>query len=355
MTALGCRNLLSAFNAIPYEISSLPEDMVSYGSDDPLSVATDVNLDYETPHEDWCPITVAPAGANDSRLPRVFVDGSVSSIEIAGSAQDSMGYARSIRAGQLGVGAISLNTPAHSTISCNCLLAATTTGYSVVQIAPLKNELQSHPRAFGFISWDAASDIYFRSAEEREAALRDVAIVRRRLRRRVTDVMLEQEQGLVRQLNVSICADGRYVDHLPVNGAQLVVGVIKSMRRRYLDIPRQQMLYSLQSGQRTPAFEVEARNVQVVSFYARISSTAAGAANGLVRVELGKAHFEDHQQQDWSLLDAITAQLTQLRTKDSSYARAAVTVEPIRVIEQRIQRLFHPAEGIAMSALNVLR
>ena len=167
--------------------------------------------------------------------------------------------------------------------------------------------------------------------------------------------MLEEEQGLVRQLNVPVCADGRYVDHLPVDGEQLVVGVIKSMRRRYLDIPRLQILYNLQAGQRTPAFEVEARNVQVVSFYARISSAAAGAVNGLVRVELGKAHFEDHQQQDWSLLDAITAQLAQLRTKDSSYARAAVTIEPIRVIEQRIQRLFHPAEGIAMSALNVLR
>jgi len=355
MTALGCKNLLSAFNAIPYEISSLPEDMVSYGSDDLVPAATDVNLDYETLREGWCPITTASAQANDGRLPRVFVDGAVNSIEIAGSAQDSMGYARSIRAGQLGVGAISLNSPAHSTISCNCLLAATTTGYSMFQIAPLRSELQNHPRAFDFVAWDAASDIYFRSAEEREAAIRDVAIVRRRLRRRVTDVMLEEEQGLVRHLNVPVCADGRYVDHLPVNGEQLVVGVIKSMRRRYLDIPRLQTLYSLQVGQRTPAFEVESRNVQVVSFYARISSATAGAANGLVRVELGKAHFEDHQQQDWSLLDAITAQLAQLRTRDSSYARAAVTVEPIRVIEQRIQRLFHPAEGIAMSALNVLR
>jgi hypothetical protein len=149
--------------------------------------------------------------------------------------------------------------------------------------------------------------------------------------------------------------DGRYVDHLPARSDHLVVGVIKSMRRRYLDIPRLQVLYNLRLGERTPAFGVESRNVQVISFYARISPATAGAVNGLVRVEIGRAHFEDEHQRDWSLLDAITAHMSHLRTSDLAYARAAVTLEPIRVIEHRIQRLFHPMEQVTMSALNTLR
>lgn len=355
MIALSCGNLLSSFNAILYEVSPLPEDMTSFGDDDPLQVATNVNLDYETPREEWEPVTTAPEQAGDSRLPRVFVDGSVSSVEIAGGTQDSMGCARSIRAGQLGVGAISLDAPARSILSCNCLLAATTMGYSEAQIIPLRNDLQNHPRDFELVTWQATSDSYFKTPEEREAAICDITTVRRRLRRRVTGVMLEREQEIVRQVDVPVYADGRYVDHLPARGEQLVIGIVKSMQRRYLDIPRLQVLYRLKVGERTPAFEMESRQVRVVSFYARISPPSGGATNGLVRVEVGKTHFESHQQKDMLLLDAITAHIALLRTKDSSYARAAVTVEPIRVIEQRIQRLFQPVDRVAMSALNALR
>lgn len=355
MTSLCCSNLLSTFNAIPYEVPALPEDMTSFGDDDPLQVATNVDLDYETPRDDWEPIGTAPQQANDTRLPQIFVDGALNSVEIAGSVRDSMGYARSIRAGQLGVGATRLDVPAQSIISCKYLLAITTMGYSEGQIGPLRTELQNHPRAFDLITWQATSDSYFRTPEEREVAIRDVAIVRRRLRRRVTDVMLEREQELVRQIEMPVCVDGRYVDHLPLKSEQFVVGVIKSMRRRYLDIPQLQVLYNLKVGERTPAFETESQKVKVVSFYARISPASSGAINGLVRVEIGKTHFESYQQQDWSLLGAITAHITRLRTQDLTYERAAVTLEPIRVIEQRIQRVFHPVENVAMSALNTLR
>lgn len=355
MTSLKCSNLLSSFNAIAYEVPPLPEEMTSFGDDDPLQVVTSVDLDYETTRDEWEPVTTAPDQAEDSRLPRVFVDGALNSVEVAGSAQDGMGCARSIRAGQLGVGAVSLDEPARSVISCNFLLAITTMGYSATQVAPLRSELQDHSRVFDLITWDGISDAYFKTPGEREIAIQDAATVRRRLRRRVTDAMLEREQALVRQVSAAVYADGRYVDHLPLGHEQLVIGVIKTMRRHYLDIVRLHVLYNLKAGQRTPAFEIESQHVKVVSFYARISSVAAGATNGLVRVEMSKSHFEDHQQQDWSLLDAVTAHMTRLGTRDSTYIRAAVTLEPIRVIEQRIQRLFHPTESIAVSVLNALR
>ncbi|MBV7336187.1 hypothetical protein KFU94_49725 [Chloroflexi bacterium TSY] len=356
MGDLRCKNLLSIFNAVPYEVPPLPDEMTSFGDEDVLlHVTADVNLDYEVPRDDWQAIATTSTQAFDNRLPRAFVDGAVSSVEIAGSVQDNMGYARSIRAGQMGAGAINLDTPTRSKISCNYVLAATTTGYTSAQIRPLRKELSNQTNPFDLIIWEAASDSYFKSQEERDFAVHDVTVVRNRLRRRITDVMLEREQELVQDLQVPVYVDGRYVDHLPATDDQLVMGVIKSMRRRYLDIPRMQILYNLKVGERTPGFETVAQNTRVVSFYARISSVLGGATNGLVRVELGKAHFENYQQQDWALLNSIAAHLTQLCTKDSAYRLSAVTVEPIKVIEDRIQRLFHPLERVSMRALNVLR
>jgi hypothetical protein len=355
VATLNRSNLLSSFNAIPYEVRPLPEEMTSFGDDDLPQVISKVNLDYEVARDSWDSILTKPEQANDDRLPRTFVDGALNSVEIAGSVQDSMTYARSIRAGQIGVGALNLDMPMQSTISCDLILAVTTIGYSSAQIRPLRYELQNNVPPFDLITWEAASDSYFKSPEEREIAVRDVTVVRNRLRRRVTDVMLEREQGLIRKIGLPVYTDGRYVDHLPENDNILVVGLIKSMRRRYLEVPQLQILYNLKAGERTPAFETETQNTKVVSFYARISSAWGGATNGLVRVEIGKTHFENYQQKDESLLNAITAHMTQLRTRDSTYLRAAVTVEPIRVIENRIQRLFHPIEQVSMSALNALR
>ena len=355
MIVLNCNNLLSSLNATVYQVPPLPEDMTSFGDDAPQQVATKVNLDYEISVENWKSIPTLPSQANDPRLPRTFVDGALNSVEIAGSVQDSMGYARSIRAGQLGVGAINLDTPDSSTILCSYLMAVTTMGYTASQLTPLKNDLQNHPREFSLITWEATSDAYFKTLEDQEIAVRDFVTVRGRLRRRVTDVMLEHERDLVRHISLPIYADGRYVNHSPLDNKQLVIGVIKSMRRRYLDLPRLQVLYNLKPGERTPAFEMQSHKLKVISFYARISSTVGGATNGIVRVEVGKNHFESYQHQDWTLLNAITAHMTQLRTKDSTYTRAAVTLEPIQVIEQRMQRLFHPIERVSMSALNALR
>lgn len=354
MTTLTCRTLLSSLNAEPYKFSSMPEEMTEFGEDDLPEAIPHVSLDYEVDPDEWQPKQSLLSGGRDPRLPRTFVDGAVNTIEIAGSIQDSMGYARSIRAGQLGVGAIKLDSPTQPILQATYILAVTTIGYTASQIQSLHNDLKRQSRPFELIAWQAASDTYFKSPEEQEVVIRDVAAVRRRLRRHVTDEMLRREQALVQQLNEPVYVDGRYVDRQPATNNQLVVGVIKSMRRRYLDLPRQQLLYKLRVGERTPAFATESQRIPVISFYGRIASEG-GATTGLVRVELGRTHFETVQGKDFSLLDAILGQMVQLHTHDAAYARTASTIEPIQVIEQRIQRLFHPPERVAMYALNILR
>jgi hypothetical protein len=116
------------------------------------------------------------------------------------------------------------------------------------------------------------------------------------------------------------------------------------------------MLYKLKTSERTPAFAMlSAGRYPAVSFYLRLSSEWAGGADGLVRIELAQSYFEEHNCKDWTLLDAIAAHLTRLRTRDFSYQRASVTVEPIRTIESRLQGILLPRERVAMHALNWLR
>jgi len=313
------------------------------------------DLDYEITRDEWSSIPPEPDQRTDSGLPSVFVDGALNSVEIAGSPSDNKGFARSVRAGQFGVGALDLENPAIETIHSSFLLALSTEGFSKQQLRPLEGELQNSSRPFELITWEAVSDSFFRSSEEVEFAIRDLAIVKNRLRRRITDFLLEKERTLIHELALPTYADGRYMDHKPKDLKQFVIGVIKSMRRRYLDIKRMQVLYNLKVGERTPSFETESRREKIISFYVRITPASGGATHGLVRVEIGKLHFEDIQKKDWSLLNAITAHITGLVTKDVAYQRAAVTLEPIKMIEQRIQRLFHPVENIAMGALNMLR
>jgi hypothetical protein len=104
---------------------------------------------------------------------------------------------------------------------------------------------------------------------------------------------------------------GGFAEHVPTDDRQLVIGIIKTLRQRYLDPPRTLMLYKLKTSERTPAFAMlSAGRYPAVSFYLRLSSKWAGGADGLVRIELAQSYFEEHNCKDWTLLDAIAAHLT---------------------------------------------
>jgi len=353
---LTCGNLFAELNAEAFALPPMPEEMTSFGDDDAEDIAQGVDLEYELPFDQWQALPPRPPLASDPRLPRLFVDGALQSNEIAGSVQDHMGFARSIRAGQMGAGALSLDWPTEHQIECCNFVAVSASGFQAAQLVPLRAELAEGKPSFALVTWDAFADTYLRTHTEQIAAAKDVVTVRAKVRRQVLAEMLELEQGLVRRLRQPVYADGRFAEHVPTDDRQLVIGIIKTLRQRYLDPLRTLMLYKLRTGERTPAFAMlSAGRYPAVSFYLRLSSEWAGGADGLVRIELAQSHFEEHKNKDWALLDAIAAHLTRLRTRDYSYQRAAVTVEPIRTIEARLHGILLPRERVAMTALNRLR
>jgi hypothetical protein len=118
-----------------------------------------------------------------------------------------------------------------------------------------------------------------------------------------------------------------------------VVGVIKQQRENYLHPRGWEVLYGLEPGQRTPAFRVPSKHLPVVSWYLKLAGVHGTMPNwGVVRVEISCAHFE-RQRCQFGYLDRLSNALFQLRCRQGSYARAAVSLEPIVRAEDSLKSL----------------
>ncbi len=353
MPILRQSSLLNDLNARPYTNWGGEDDALLGDTElvDNQQSVLDINLERDAGN--WQPIAYSPELADDPRLPNWFLDGAVTSLEIAGTARDNLGYPRILRAGQMGVGATCRLGNIPNRKKFWRFVALNTSGYSSQEIAPLRNDLQSAVIPHELLSWRPTND------NEEEMA-QDLMTVRALVRNEARDQMLLREQEFVRELAEPVYADGRYVDHAPLDDSFLVIGVIKSQRARYLGNRPLEVLYSLNQGERTPAFLIERRrgqsgvNYQIVTFYVRLTSPdIVGPSGGLARIELSERYFQNRDT-DSQLLDAIAADLTQLRTRDVTYARGAVTVEPIRLIERELHLIFRDTQMTAIETMRLL-
>jgi len=323
-----------------------------------------LDIELEEAAEKWLPIPFFPDLANDTRLPNWFLDGSVTSLEIAGSAIDNLGYPRVIRAGQMGVGATCRTDGVRNRKEFWRFVALNAAGYTTAEINPLRTDLKQAEIPHELLDWTPSS------TKEQDAAF-DLMSVRTLVRDQTRDEMLARERELVEAIAEPAYCDGRYVDHAPANDDFLVVGVIKSQRAKYLSGKPLQVLYSLNEGERTPAFLIERRRGQgrtrvgnqVITFYVRLTSPRlVGPGGGLARIEISERYLRNQvrlgekliNQGNQKLLSAIAADLTQLRTRDLTYARGAVTVEPIRLIERELRLIFRDTQMAAMETMCLL-
>jgi hypothetical protein len=117
------------------------------------------------------------------------------------------------------------------------------------------------------------------------------------------------------------------------------VGVIKVHRQDYLHPRGWQVLYGLEPGQRTPAFELPSKLLSVVSWYLKLDGAHGALPNwGIVRVEISTDHF-DRRGQDFDYLDRLSQALLYLRCRQGSYGRAPVSLEPIVRAEESLKSL----------------
>lgn len=129
----------------------------------------------------------------------------------------------------------------------------------------------------------------------------------------------------------------------------LAIGVIKQHREPYLGAEAKcwQVLYDLEPGQRTPAFQIASPRPRV-SWYLKLDGAHGEMPNwGFVRIEISQEHFE-RQSRDFAYLNRLSNALWHLRCRQSSYARAPVSMEPIVRAEESLKSLLMPPTTLAL-------
>jgi hypothetical protein len=126
-----------------------------------------------------------------------------------------------------------------------------------------------------------------------------------------------------------------------------VIGVIKQQRADYLHAEGWRVLYELQPGQRTPAFVLPSKHLEVVSWYLKLDGADGELPNwGIVRVEIPRARFATRGD-DFAYVDSLSRCILEMRCRRSSYARGPVSLDPIVRAEQSLKSLFSSIPALA--------
>jgi hypothetical protein len=130
-------------------------------------------------------------------------------------------------------------------------------------------------------------------------------------------------------------------------GPDSIVKNIKTPYRQYLHAAGWRVFYALQQGQRTPAFLLRQKKVDVVSWYVRIDGTVADLPTwGIVRLEIPAKFFSHSQKNDWSYINCLSRFVCDYRCKDTGYHRASVSLYPIQRAEESLRSLFSGSDAL---------
>ena len=123
----------------------------------------------------------------------------------------------------------------------------------------------------------------------------------------------------------------------PLRGRTDVIGVgfIKTQHVQYLPDPEQQVLTTLQAGQRTPLFLIGGSGFTRWSWYLRLPGPVAHPMSGIVRCELpGLGTVEDAARR----ADIVAATLPRYASEPHKDARAPQNLYPIAGLENELRR-----------------
>ena len=178
----------------------------------------------------------------------------------------------------------------------------------------------------------------------------DFERMRKTTQNRSNDEMTRLErQALARDSAMPTIVDGRLEPRARAfdHANDPVVGLVKTHSQNYLHSQGWRVFYNLRPGQRTPAFQVAARNLAVVSWYVRLDGDRGELPNwGIVRLEVPQPFFEMRLGKDWTYLDHLTELVCEYRCRDEGYSRAAVSIHPIQRAEESLGALFTASDTL---------
>lgn len=300
-------------------------------------------LDFETAADDWQPHGVDGESLDPAALPRRFIDGCHSGETVAWL-QDALGHPIPVRLAEIGgvcmwIDGRALRREFTHVERVVSLIADPFPWHEVEGFAAALAERKLRLLPANLPELDAGQ----------RGLTHDFERMREQPRLRVQHEMaVLEELALYQNPELLSLIDGRLgrVQQADLSSYD-VVGVIKQHRENYLHSRGWQVLYELNPGQRTPAFQLPSKHLPVVSWYLKLAGAHGVMPNwGIVRVEISCDHFA-RQGNDFAYLDRVSNALLHLRCRQGSYARAPVSLEPIVRAEESLKSLLTPPATLA--------
>jgi hypothetical protein len=303
----------------------------------------EVDLDYEVPRDEWTAIDLKLPTlwrpSDWSGRPVRFIDGKDKGETVAWLRAPG-GYPVPIRLSEIGgVEVRIINGECRRTFAVHeRVVSMVADVFPFEEVEGFAAELRAHNFRFLPAKPPGGTPSY------------DFEEMRKAAQNRSNDEMgVLEELALAREDDVPTVVDGRLE---PRSGGfdaldSPVFGVIKTHSQNYLHPVGLQIQYQLDVGQRTPVFKLSKGRLSVVSWFVRLSGGGGSTPNwGLVRVELSARWFEARDK-DWGFVDRLSRTLYGYRSRERSYARAAVSLHPIVRAEQTLGALFSPSSAMA--------
>ncbi len=308
-----------------------------------------VDLSYEVPAELWAPRDVPPLdGAPWPLRPCCFVDGKDVGRTVAWL-QSQEGYPVPVRLSQ--IGAIALRNEGGELARRH---------YEVERVVSLIVDLFPWDEVEAFAIGLRENGFRLLPAEKPpDNECFDFESMRKTTQNRSMDEMTRLEiRALASLIPTPTIVDGRLEPRRRAfdPAASPVVGVIKTQRENYLHRQGWRTFYELRPSQRTPAFQLKARNLTVVSWYVRLDGANGELPNwGVVRLEVPEPFFAGALSQDWTYLDRLSCLVCDYRCLDANYGRAAVSLHPIQRAEEKLGAIFTPTDTLASHFYHLTR
>ena len=325
-SATRARHIFTAYSPTPLNDAAAPPFPGREADDEDDTPSYGVELDFECAPRDWSPIVPGPPTAD---VPVRFVDGSIKS-KTVGSLL--VGYRRRpIIAAAVSAAALEIDGRTLSrgvgavTRKVLCLYSD---GIAREDIAD---------------AFHALRDI---GVELRERPAGSVAGDFDSMRRGTRSLAMEAMEEAERAVMLADFAKPTLMDGLlerrlataPTHNVP-IIGLVKRQMATYLPPALQEMTYTLQPGERTPAFVLRTvQHVDLVNTYVRLSSErGASPSYGVVRVTAPLAYIESEHAHDLpAYLSGLASYLYSLRHRDLAYSRAGISVEPIVRVEDHL-------------------
>jgi hypothetical protein len=324
-STLSFRPVIGEAGFVPLPVMELAED-----EDEAAGRAEGEHVGYEVDASLWTPL---PCSGTARRPPVRFVDGGVGSETVGVIRYD--GVYRPLLLGSLG--ALELIFDHHrlqrppSGWRAKVAAALVANGIPDDLVEAVRSELAE----LGISLFALRSDGYGPNFEI--------------LRRRTWDALKNEMEAMERSLllsrpDVPTVADGLLERRLTTleSQRQPVVGMVKRNLRQYLPRGQAAMLYDLGFCQRSPAFMIRTDHGELVSWYLRLSANGGGPGAGLIRLAAPREYLEREfpdPSERFAELSAVSAWICSLRCRQESYARHAVSLEPVVRVEDQLHAL----------------